>query len=75
VEGRDNLDDLNIGGDIILKLILKKYCIKCGLDLSGSCCGLLADYTLHRIFPVVSRRAGKCFYYVNNGLGPLELVF
>lgn len=62
MEGRDNLDDLNIGGDIILKLILKKYCIKCGLDLSGSCYGLLAGYTLHLIFPAVSRRAGKCFH-------------
>jgi hypothetical protein len=44
VEGRGNLDRLNIGGNIILKLMMK-YCIKCGVDLSGPFCGLLADYT------------------------------
>jgi hypothetical protein len=62
VEGRDNLDGLNICGNIRLKLILKKYCVKCGLDLSGSCYDLLADYTLHRIFAAVSRREGKYFH-------------
>jgi hypothetical protein len=44
VEGRGNLDRLNIGGNIILKLKMK-YCIKCGVDLSGPFYGLLADYT------------------------------
>ena len=66
------MDGLNIGENIILKLISMKYFIKRGLDLSGSCYGLLdlsgscygllADCTLHCVFLAVSRRAGKCFY-------------
>jgi hypothetical protein len=61
VEGRNNMDRLNIVENIILKLMMN-YCIKCGVDLSVSFYGLLADYTLHRSLPWVYKRAGKCFH-------------
>ena len=61
MEGRDNLDSLNIGGNIILKLFLKKYYIKCGLELSELCYGLLSDYTLHRIFLRFLEERGNVF--------------
>jgi hypothetical protein len=36
LKGRDNLEDLHEDGRIVLALILGKYGVRYGLDLSGS---------------------------------------
>jgi hypothetical protein len=46
-EGKNHLEDLGIGGRIVLKQISEKYSVRCGLDASGSGQGLVVGCCKH----------------------------
>jgi hypothetical protein len=54
LEGRDHLEDLVIDGKLILKWILGKQGVKCGMDISGSNQGSVAGCCEHSNEPLGS---------------------
>jgi hypothetical protein len=59
LKGRDHSKDLGVNGRIILKWILGKWCVRCGLNSSGSEKGLVAGSCQHGNEPTIFMKGGK----------------